>query len=225
MRLLIIEDSERIQRYVSAALKKVGYAVDACADGEEGLWYAETYDYDAIILDVMLPKMDGITLLERLRAAGKQTHVLLLTARDRVEDRVRGLLTGADDYLVKPFDLSELLARVHALCRRGYGKKQNRLTIGSLEIDTAARSVQLEGRMLDLPPREYALLEYLVLRRGEVVSRTDIEAHIYDDLVGAMSNVVDSAICNLRKKITPPGTTPLIHTRRGSGYVLEACDP
>ena len=222
MRLLFIEDSERLRRYVGAALKKAGYALDVCADGEEGLWNAETHDYDAIILDLMLPKLDGLTLLQRLRAGGKQTHVLLLTARDSVEDRVRGLLTGADDYLVKPFDLSELLARVHALCRRGYGTKQTRLVFGKLEIDIAARSVRLAGEPVELPPREYALLEYLALRRGEVVTRTEIEARIYDDLVGAMSNVVDSAICSLRKKITPPGTLALIHTRRGAGYVLES---
>ncbi len=222
MRLLFVEDSERLQRYVGAALKKEGYAVDACVDGEEGLWLAETHDYDAIILDLMLPKLDGLTVLERLRASGKQTHVLLLTARDRVEDRVRGLLTGADDYLVKPFDLSELLARVHALCRRGYGAKARDLAFGDLVIDTVSKRVQVVGKLVELPPREYALLEYLALRSGEVVSRSEIEAHIYDDHVGAMSNVVDSAICSLRKKITPFGSKPLIQTRRGLGYVLDA---
>ncbi len=222
MRLLFVEDSERLQRYVGAALKKAGYAVDACTDGEEGLWLAQTHDYDAIILDLMLPKLDGLTLLERLRESGKQTHVLLLTARDSVEDRVRGLLSGADDYLVKPFDLSELLARVYALCRRGYGAKQARLVFGDLVIDAAAKSIRLAGEPVELPPREYALLEYLALRRGQVVSRSEIEAHIYDDVAGAMSNVVDSAVCSLRKRITPPGAKPLIQTRRGLGYVLDA---
>ena len=139
MRLLFVEDSERLRRYVGAALRKAHYAVDVCGDGEEGLWLAQTHDYDAIILDLMLPKLDGLTVLERLRADGKQTHVLLLTARDRLEDRVRGLMTGADDYLVKPFEMSELLARVHALCRRGYGEKQTRLVFDELEIDTAAK--------------------------------------------------------------------------------------
>ncbi len=169
----------------------------------------------------MLPKLDGLSVLRRLRDRGKQMHVLLLTARDGVEDRVRGILTGADDYLVKPFALSELLVRVHALCQRGYGTKQPRLVFGNLEIDRAARSVRVAGEPVELQPREYALLEYLALRRGEVVSRTEIEAHIYDDLVGAMSNVVDAAVYSLRKKITPPGTPALIHTRCGAGYVLE----
>jgi len=222
MRLLFVEDSERLRRYVGTALKREGYAVDISSDGEEGLWLAQTHDYDVILLDLMLPKLDGLSMLEKLRTAGKQTHVLLLTARDSVEDRVRGLLTGADDYLVKPFDLAELLARVHALCRRTYGAKHTRLVFGELEIDTAAKSVRLAGESLDLPPREYALLEYLALRRGEVVSRSEIEAHIYDDLVGATSNVVDSAICSLRKKITQPGSKPQIQTRRGLGYVLDA---
>ena len=222
MRLLFIEDSERLQRYVGAALKKAGYAVDAATDGEDGLWLAQTHDYDAIVLDLMLPKLDGLALLERLRSGGKQTHVLLLTARDSVEDRVRGLLTGADDYLVKPFALPELLARVHALCRRGYGAKQARLILGELEIDTGAKSVRIGGAPIELPPREYALLEYLALRRGEVVSRSEIEAHIYDDLSGAMSNVVDSAVCSLRKKIALPGAKPIIQTRRGLGYLLTA---
>jgi DNA-binding response OmpR family regulator len=222
MKVLLIEDSKLLQRSVGTALKKAGYAVDVTGDGKEGLWYAESNPYDAIILDLMLPGMDGLTLLHRLRTQGKNTHVLILTAKDTVADRVRGLQSGADDYLVKPFALEELLARVQALCRRGYGRKSSRLRVADLEIDMAARTVTRGGEGIDLTAREYRLLEYLALRRGEVVSRGEIEEHIYGDAVDPLSNVVDSAICVLRKKITPTGGAPLIVTRRGLGYVMDA---
>jgi DNA-binding response OmpR family regulator len=226
MRVLVVEDSVRLQRNLVAALRHTGYAVDAAADGEEGLWLAESNDYDAIVLDIMLPKRDGLDVLRTLRQRGRPAHILLLTARDTVADRVNGLQAGADDYLVKPFALEELLARVQALCRRAYGTKQPRLTVADLEIDTLARTAHRAGRPADLTAREYLLLEYLARRRGEVVSRSDIEAHIYDGQVDPMSNVVDSAICTLRKKIAiPAGAAPLIHTRRGLGYVLEAAAP
>jgi DNA-binding response OmpR family regulator len=225
MRLLLVEDSPRLQRSLTTALKKAGYAVDVAGDGEAGLWLAVGNDYDTVILDLMLPRLDGLSLLEQLRAKGKQTHVLLLTARDTVEDRVRGLRKGADDYLVKPFALDELLARVEALCRRSYGTKATRIVLGELVIETGARTVTLAGVSVELTPREYALLEYLALRQGQVVSRTEIEQHIYDDSVDPLSNVVDSAICTLRKKMTAPGAKPLIHTRRGHGYVLDSTAP
>jgi DNA-binding response OmpR family regulator len=225
MRLLLVEDSPRLQRSLTTALKKAGYAVDVAGDGEEGLWLATNNDYDTVILDLMLPRLDGLSLLERLRAGGKLTHVLLLTAKDTVEDRVRGLRKGADDYLVKPFALDELLARVEALCRRSYGTKRTRIILGELTIDTGARTVTLGSTLVELTPREYALLEYLALRRGQVVSRSEIEHHIYDDSADPLSNVVDSAICTLRKKMTPPGAKPLIHTRRGHGYVIENSAP
>lgn len=221
MRVLLIEDSKLLQRSVSTGLKKAGYAVDVTGDGAEGLWYWESNQYDVVILDLMLPGLDGLTLLHRLRARGKDTHVLILTAKDTVEDRVRGLQSGADDYLIKPFAFEELLARVQALCRRGYGKKNSCIRIADLEIDTAARTVLRGGEAVELTSREYRLLEYLALRRGEVVSRSDIEAHIYNELVDPLSNVVDSAICTLRKRIAPTGAAPLIHTRRGLGYVLD----
>jgi DNA-binding response OmpR family regulator len=161
-------------------------------------------------------------VLRTLRTRGRPAHVLLLTARDTVADRVNGLQTGADDYLVKPFALEELLARVQALCRRAYGAKQPRLVIADLEIDTAARTAHRADRAVELTAREYQLLEYLARRQGEVVSRADIEAHIYDGQVDPMSNVVDSAVCNVRKKLAvTAGSVPLIHTRRGLGYVLE----
>ncbi len=222
MRLLLVEDSARLQRSLATALRRSGYAVDIAADGEEGLWLAESNDYDAIVLDVMLPKRDGLDVLRTLRARGKSTHILLLTARDAVSDRVAGLAAGADDYLIKPFALEELLARVQALCRRAYGSKQPQLLIADLTIDPAARRASRSGHAIELTAREYQLLEYLARRRGEVVSRSEIEAHIYDGQVDPMSNVVDSAICSLRKKIAvESGRAALIHTRRGLGYVLE----
>ena len=219
MRLLLVEDSPRLQHSVATALRRSGYAVDTAGDGEDGLWQALANAYDAIILDIMLPKLDGLAVLRRLREAGKPTHVLLLTARDTVPDRVTGLQAGADDYLVKPFALEELLARVEALCRRNYGAKRTHLTVADLTIDFSARTVARAGSALVLTPREFALLEYLARQQGAVVSRTDIEAHIYDEQVDPMSNVVDSAICTLRRKL---GAPPLIHTRRGHGYVLAA---
>ena len=223
MRVLLVEDSPRLQRNIATALRRSGYAVDTAGDGDEGLWLAETHDYDAIVLDIMLPKRDGLEVLRSLRAGGRPAHVLLLTARDTVADRVTGLQAGADDYLVKPFALEELLARVQALCRRTYGAKQPRLVLADLEIDSAARIARRAGQPVRLTAREYQLLEYRARRRGEVVSRTEIEAHIYDGQVDPMSNVVDSAICSLRKKLTVSATAaPLIHTRRGLGYVLDA---
>jgi len=222
MKVLLVEDSARLQMSVGRALRKAGYALDVTDNGEDGLWQAEANDYDVIVLDIMLPKLDGLSLLRQLRQKGKGTHVLLLTAKDTVEDRVQGLQLGADDYLVKPFALEELLARVEALCRRAYGSKQTRLVIADLEIDTVAKEVFRAGNLVRLKPREYLLLEYLARRSGQVVTRGEIEAHIYDDSVDPMSNVVESAVCSLRKKISAPNPAPLIHTRHGLGYVLKA---
>jgi len=225
MRVLLVEDSARLQQTVGDALRRSGYAVDVSADGEDGLWRAENNDYDVIVLDIMLPKMDGLTLLKSLRKNGKATHVLLLTARDRVEDRVSGLRSGADDYLVKPFALEELLARVESLCRRAYGSKQNLITIADLEIDTAGKKVWRAGHPVKLKPREYQLLEYLAHRSGEVVTQTEIEAHLYHDDAEPMSNVVESALSSLRRKLSQANPAPLIQTRRGLGYILEAEAP
>ncbi len=225
MRLLLVEDSPRLQRSVATALRRSGYAVDLAGDGEEALWLAESNRYDLVLLDRMLPKLDGLEVLRRLRAAGRDTHVLLLTARDSVADRVEGLGAGADDYLVKPFALEELLARVHALCRRAYGTKSPVLAVADLEIDTLARTARRAGQPVELTSREYQLLEYLARRAGQVVSRSEIEEHIYDGQVDPMSNVVDSAICVVRKKIAAANDAPLIHTRRGLGYVLDTETP
>jgi DNA-binding response OmpR family regulator len=221
MRVLLVEDSERLRRSVGTALRRSGYAVDETGDGNEGLWLAKGNEYDAIILDIMLPGLDGLSMLKRLREEGKLTHILLLTAKDTVADRVRGLQMGADDYLVKPFALEELLARVQTLCRRNYGHKDARVVVGDLEIDLGKKTATRSGQAIELGPREYALLEHLALRRGEVVTRREIEEHIYDGDADPMSNVVDSAICLLRKKLGTSRGGPLIRTRRGMGYVLE----
>lgn len=222
MRVLVVEDSARLRQSVATWLRRHGFAVDTSADGEEGLWQAENNDYDALVLDIMLPKLDGLTVLKKLRQRGKQTHVLLLTAKDTVLDRVRGLESGADDYLVKPFALEELLARVKSLCRRNYGSKVSRLTVADLEVDTSARKVRRAGKAILLQPREYALLEYLARRTGHIVTRTEIEAHIYEGELEPVSNVVDSTICSLRQKLSEINPAPLIHTRRGLGYELVA---
>lgn len=224
MRLLLVEDSKRLRTHLCKGLRGEGYAVDVAGDGEQGLWLAEINDYDVIILDLMLPKLDGLGLLGKLRSQGRKTHVLILTAKDSVDDRVLGLERGADDYLVKPFAFDELLARIGALVRRNYGAKSPQIAIGDLVIDTARKVVTRAGCLLPLKPREYALLHFLALRRGEVVSRTEIERHIYDELVEPMSNVVDSAVCQLRKKIDRQDRPSLIETRRGMGYLLREPD-
>lgn len=225
MRVLLVEDSERLQRSIGTGLRKSGYAVDVAGTGPDGLWQAQSHDYDVIVLDIMLPGFDGLELLRRLRESGKSTHVLLLTAKDTVADRVTGLRSGADDYLVKPFSFDELLARIEALIRRCHGLKNPVLRVGELLIDTAARLVSRGGAVIELFPREYALLEYLATRVGQVVTRTDIEAHIYDERVEPLSNVVDSAICALRRKIDQPGAASMIVTRRRMGYVLNTPTP
>ena len=220
MRLLLVEDSERLQRSLSTGLRRAGHAIDVSGDGTDGLWRATSTDYDVVVLDVMLPGIDGLSVLRQLRERGRDTHVLLLTARDAVDDRVTGLRSGADDYLVKPFAFDELLARVEALGRRRTGRKSPVVRVADLELDPAGQTVRRNGQPLPLLPREFALLAYLAGRPGEVVSRTDIEAHIYDDRAEVMSNVVDSAVCALRRKIDRPGGPSLIATRRRVGYLL-----
>jgi DNA-binding response OmpR family regulator len=222
VRVLLVEDSKTLRKSVARALRATGYAVDETGEGPEALHFAQSVHFDAIVLDIMLPGLDGLTILTRLRRAGNGTPVLLLTARDTVEDRVRGLQIGADDYLTKPFAIEELLARIQALCRRGYPERLPILRIGDLQIDTAAKTVQRAGQAIDLTAREYALLEFLMRRRGEVVSRTEIEEHIYNEDAALASNAVDSAVCSVRRKLqVTPAAPPLIHTRRGQGYVVE----
>ena len=220
MRILVVEDSERLRNSVAAALKHSGYAVDATGDGSDGLWRAKSGEHDLLVLDLMLPGLSGLDILRRLRAEGRRVPVLLLTARDAVDDRVRGLDAGADDYLVKPFALEELLARVRALVRRAADVPDPVMTFGDLRIDTVAKTVRRGGGAVDLAPREHALLEFLAHHAGECLSRTRIEAAIYDDAAGPMSNVVDAAVCALRRKIDPPGGPSYVRTRRGLGYVF-----
>ena len=215
MRILIVEDEPRLLRSLAKALREEAYAVDSAAAGDEGLYKAESYDYDAIVLDIMLPRLDGWEVLERLRKL-KQTPVLMLTARDAPKDRVRGLDIGADDYLVKPFDLSELLARLRALIRRAAGQARSQLELGAVLIDTRARSVTRAGQPVTLTAREYAILEYLALHRGEVVTRTALYEHLFDENEDTLSNLMDVHIFSLRKKIG----RDLIKTRRGQGYCI-----
>ena len=221
MHLLLVEDSRRLQASLGAGLRRCGFAVDLAIDGEAGLRYARHNRYDVIILDLMLPKLDGLSLLRQLRAEGNDTHVLILTARDAVENRIEGLRDGADDYLVKPFAFDELLARVEALIRRQYGEKRRVITVGDLSIDTTARTVTRSGRRIILSRREYALLEYFAYRKGQVVGRTEIEDHLYGERNFPISNAVDRVMCTLRRKVDNEGEEPLLSTRRGLGYVLE----
>ncbi len=216
MRILVVEDEPHLLRSLAKALREEGYAVDTAAAGDDGLFKAESYDYDAIVLDVMLPGMDGWQLLERLRRR-KPTPVLMLTARDAPRDRVRGLDTGADDYLVKPFDLSELLARMRALIRRGAGKPWPRLEIRDIVIDVKSRTVTRAGQPVWLTAREYAILEYLAYHRGEVVTRTALYEHLMDESDDTLSNLVDVHVFGIRKKLG----ADLIATRRGHGYCIE----
>jgi len=220
MRLLLIEDYKPLQESLVKGLRESGFAVDFTGDGKEGLWYAKSNEYDVIILDIMLPGLDGLSILKKLRDLGDTTHILILTAKDTTEDKVKGLELGGDDYLIKPFEFEELLARLRALVRRSYQKKSAQLTIEDLKIDLNRRQVYRDGELLSLTAREFALLEYLAVRSGEVVSRTDIWEHVYEFNSSASSNVVDVYIGYLRKKIEKQGKPALIHTIRGHGYLL-----
>jgi DNA-binding response OmpR family regulator len=221
MRVLLVEDHQALARSLAQGLREAGYAVDVAADGAEALAQAETRVHDAIVLDVMIPTIDGITVLRRLREGGAATPVLMLTARDQVPDRVAALDLGADDYLTKPFAFEELLARLRAVIRRGYQAPRSLVRIGDLEIDGAARAVRRGGRPIALSAREYALLEYLALRRGQVVTRAEIWEHVYDFAADLTSNVVDVYVGYLRKKIDHGQEVKLIHTHRGLGYSLD----
>lgn len=221
MRVLVVEDYSPLRNSLVKGLRESGYRVDSTGDGEEGLWYSESNVYDAIVLDLMLPGLDGLSLLSSLREKGIGTPVLILTARDGVEDRVAGLDRGADDYLVKPFAFAELLARLNALIRRAHGGGVPVLVVADLSIDTRARSATKAGETLVLTAGEYMLLEFLVFRRGQIVTRREIEEHVYDFNASHMSNVIDVRIRSLRRKLERDGQPRLIHTRRGLGYILE----
>jgi DNA-binding response OmpR family regulator len=222
MRVLLVEDSDRLRAAVAKALRLSGYVVDEADNGEDGLWRARECGYDAVVLDLMLPKLDGLSVLNSLRGEGNRTPVLLLTARNTVEDRVAGLRRGADDYLGKPFALAELLARVDAMCRRRFDHPATAVKIGDLIVDTDRRTATRGGERLDLTAREFRLLHVLALQPGKVLSRTELESHLYDELASPMSNVVDATVYQLRRKLSAAGSgEPLIHTRRGQGYVME----
>ena len=221
MKLLIIEDSQRLLRSLGSGLKKMGYSVDLVADGAEGLDYARFTDYDVIVLDLMLPGLDGLSVLRKLRALGRQTHILILSAKDQVEDRIRGLQLGADDYMVKPFSFDELCARIGALTRRRYETKNPAIVVGPVTLNTAARLVERDGAPVNLTPAEYAIFERLALSHGRVLSKEQLTDAIHDGESCAGLNVIEVLICTLRKKIGCDGETPIVKTRRGHGYFIE----
>jgi DNA-binding response OmpR family regulator len=220
MRVLVAEDHATLARSLADGLREEGYAVDLTFDGAEALHLASSNPYDAIILDIMMPGRDGFSIIQTLRHKGIQIPILCLTAKDGVTDRVKGLDLGADDYVVKPFAWEELVARLRSMVRRGHGHKSSVISVGDLEIDTAKKSARRGGKNIDLSAREYALLEYLAHRQGQVVSRSDIWEHLYDQHDETTSNVVDVYIGYIRSKIDRDFPTKLIHTRRGQGYLL-----
>ncbi len=216
MRVLIVEDEADLASALQRTLREEGYACDVARDGDDGLFRAEGGEYDLVVLDLMLPGLDGLGLLRRLRGR-RPTPVLVLTARDAVADKVTLLDAGADDYLTKPFELKELLARTRSLIRRAAGEARPVLEVGGVRLDLAARQVLCEGAAVALTPKEYALLEYLALHRGEVISRTRLYEHLYDEREDTLSNVLDVYVSNIRRKLG----RDLVRTRRGEGYVLD----
>ncbi|MBQ2697360.1 MAG: response regulator transcription factor [Clostridia bacterium] len=225
MRILVAEDAPDMNRLIVKTLKKSGYSVDACLDGEEALSFLAGADYDALILDVMMPKLDGFALLARIRAEGNTTPALFLTARDAVADRVKGLDLGADDYLVKPFDFEELLARIRAMTRKSAGLASNLLTLADLTVDTERRTVRRGSREVVLLPKEYTILETLLRNAGRVISRERLENQIWNYEYSGSSNNVDGYISRLRKKLDCEGEPRLLHTIRGVGWVLREGEP
>ncbi len=225
MRVLLVEDEPEAAQVLAKGLREQAYAVDVAIDGHDAAFRLATTDYDAVILDVGLPGRDGFSVAREVRAAGSAIPVLMLTARDAVQSRIDGLDSGADDYLTKPFDFGELLARLRALIRRGIrAPLPERLTIGPLSLDTRARQVSKDGHMVPLTTREYALLEFLARRVGQVVGRAEISEHVWDESYDPMSNVIDVYVQRLRRKLDDRGCDSLISTRRGEGYILVASE-
>ena len=222
MRILLVEDEPSAALMMAKGLREQSYAVDVAQDGDAALYQAGVNDYDLVILDIMLPGRDGFEVCRELRAAGLVVPVLMLTARDAVDDRVHGLDTGADDYLTKPFDFRELLAHIRALLRRGRDLTPDLLRVGDLEIDARARRARRDGRPLALTAKEYALLEYLARRAGEIVGRADIAEHVWDDNFDPFSNLIEVYVQRLRRKVDDGHAQKLLHTRRGAGYLLSA---
>ena len=220
MRLLLVEDDSRIARFVARGLREQAYAVDITATGEDALYQADINTYDLVILDVMIPGRDGFAVCRELRKSGKRMPILMLTARDAVEDRITGLDHGADDYLTKPFEFRELLARLRALLRRSGELHPPRIVIADLVLDTAGQSVSRAGRNIPLTAKEYALLEFLARNAGRVVGRAEIAEHVWDETFDAFSNLIEVYVNRIRRKIDAGAAIPLLHTRRGAGYML-----
>jgi len=220
MRILLVEDDLTLADVLASGLRGRSYAVDVARDGDSAVYQAAINPYDIIILDVMLPNLDGFAVCRELRRQGSTARIMMLTARDTVDDRIAGLDIGADDYLTKPFDFSELLARLRALLRRGAQMQPSTLAVGDLILDTHGQQVTRAGRKIPLTTKEYALLEYLARNAGRVVGRAEISDHVWDDNYDPFSNLIESYINRLRRKIDTPELVPLIHTRRGAGYLL-----
>lgn len=222
MRILVVEDDEKIASFISKGLKEAGFAVDVAPDGVDGLHLGVNEPYDVLVVDLMLPGLDGLSLIERLRVKGIQAPVLILSAKRSVDDRVKGLQTGGDDYMTKPFSFSELLARIQALIRRSTQTSEpGTLSTGDLKMDLLTREVMRDQETIALPAREFALLEYLMRNKGRIVSKTAILEHVYDYSFDPQTNVVDVLVCRLRNKIDKGFNQKLIHTVRGMGYVLK----
>jgi len=222
VRILLVEDEPRVAGFIAKGLREQTYAVDVAPNGEEALYLASVNEYDLVVLDVLLPLKDGHAVCRELRGSGSRVPILMLTARDSVDDRVSGLDSGADDYLTKPFDFKELLARLRALARRSVALRPGVIRVADLSLDTASHQARRAGRPVSLTAKEYALLEYLMLNEGRVVGREQIAQHVWDESFDPFSNVIDVYIRRLRAKLDLSGAMPLIHTRRGEGYVLTA---
>lgn len=221
MRILVVEDEKKLANFIKKGLKEAHYAVDTADNGEDALFLAETNPYDLIVLDIMIPGRDGIDVCRKLRKGGTDTPVLMLTARDDVEDKISGLDAGADDYLTKPFSFPEFLARVRALLRRKAPGKTTRLKVADLELEQTTRKVIRNGKEIELTPTEYGLLEYLMLHNGHVVTRTMISEHVWNDDFDSFSNVINVYVNYLRKKVDQDSPRKLIHSLRGVGYILK----
>jgi two component transcriptional regulator, winged helix family len=221
MKILLAEDEVDLNNVVTRYLKKNGYSVDSVLDGEEALDYLEYSEYDLVILDIMMPKVDGFEVIKKLRNKGNHTSVLMLTARDSADDKVKGLDLGADDYIVKPFDFNELLARIRAVVRRKYGNSSNKLVIGDLILDTSEKSVTRAGKQIELTGKEYEVLEYLMQSKNRILSREQIKEHVWDFDYEGDSNIIDVLIKNIRKKIDIEDGKQIIYTKRGLGYIIK----
>lgn len=222
MRLLLVEDDPRIARFVAKGLQEQSYAVDVVANGHDAVYQVEINDYDVVILDVMIPGLDGFATCRAIRSVGKRMPILMLTARDAIEDRIHGLDSGADDYLTKPFEFGELLARLRALLRRPTELRAPQIVVGDLVLDTASQTAKRGARAIPLTAKEYALLEFLARNAGRVVGRSEIAEHVWDESFDPFSNLIEVYVNRLRRKIDEGAAKPLLQTRRGSGYVLAA---